>query len=59
MGARWRRSRPGPLGLPGRAVFQSALTKCYTVGSVRDDLVIFVKCRSVAEKLAFASAAED
>jgi hypothetical protein len=35
------------------------LTKCYTLGEMSDDLVIFVKCRSTAEKRALAAAARD
>jgi len=34
------------------------LTKCYTSGEMSDDLVVFVKCNTPAEKRAFASAAK-
>ena len=40
-------------------VVDSALTNCYTHGEMPDDLVIFVRCNSAAEKRAFASAAKD
>jgi len=35
------------------------LTKCYVIRDMRDDLVIFVRCLSAAEKRAFASAAQN
>jgi hypothetical protein len=34
-----------------------ALTRCYTIGQMPDDVVIFIRCDSAEEKRAFAAAA--